>query len=143
MKLSDYNQLSKADKQNVKFKDQPVGLKIITILVAIAIIIGIGTCVRNYTGANTRLTTTNLANHGQNIAQNSVKALLKSPLSAVFSDEHYKVSLTDSTVYITGYVDSQNSFGAMLRGTYIANLKYIGGDMDDPDNWIIIQCTIN
>lgn len=36
---------------------------------------------------------------------------------------------------INSYVDSQNSFGAMIRNDYTAVLKYLGGDDADSKSW--------
>ena len=62
-------------------------------------------------------------------AQEEVKARLKSPSSADFpwgSDCVTKIS--DNTYVINSYVDSQNSFGAMLRTNFTCQITLTGND---------------
>ena len=62
-------------------------------------------------------------------AQEEVKARLKSPSSADFpwgSDCVTKIS--DNTYIINSYVDSQNSFGAMLRTNFTCQITLTGND---------------
>lgn len=56
--------------------------------------------------------------HVVDACQDAIRAKLKSPTSAEFSD--VKVDHVDgSSVYrIDGAIDSQNGFGAMVRGSY-------------------------
>jgi hypothetical protein len=58
------------------------------------------------------------------------KDRLLSPSSAKFSPdaETKAVSLSDERWTITGYVDSQNVYGAMLRNRYTCTVKYLGED---------------
>jgi len=58
-------------------------------------------------------------------AQGFVEKKLKSPSSAAFQlyDEN-NVIQKDSVFTIKGYVDSQNSFGAMLRSVFLCELVY-------------------
>lgn len=74
-------------------------------------------------------------------AQLFVTRFLKSPSTAKFPNPN-----TDSTVgtirdfpnfEVVGYVDSQNSFGAMLRSHWKANIEFKDGD------WKMIQMEIN
>lgn len=61
--------------------------------------------------------------------QDLVKANLKAPRTAKFPSQ-YDISITflgDSDYRILGYVDSQNSFGAMLRTNFIATLTLTSG----------------
>lgn len=61
-------------------------------------------------------------------SQDCVSPYLKSPSSAKFpyiSDNTYTVKSRLHNIYIvTGYVDSQNSFGAMLRSNYVVTIEY-------------------
>ena len=59
-----------------------------------------------------------------------VKDRLLSPSSAKFSPdaETKAVSLGDERWTVTGYVDSQNVYGAMLRSPYTCTVKYLGQD---------------
>lgn len=64
------------------------------------------------------------------MAEEFVKNSLKSPSSAKFQwyDENQVEDLGDGKYKVTSYVDSQNSFGAMLRTNYVCTVKYIGND---------------
>jgi hypothetical protein len=70
------------------------------------------------------------------ISQHFVEARLKSPSTADFPTfpDAYKI-VNDSVFVIQGHVDSQNSFGAMIRTNYITTLSYKGGDWADWNNW--------
>lgn len=59
-----------------------------------------------------------------------VKDRLLAPASAKFSPdaETKTVSLGDDRWTVTGYVDSQNVYGAMLRNRYTCTVKYLGKD---------------
>ncbi len=63
-----------------------------------------------------------------------VRNSLKAPRTAKFpysGDEGVSISKSSDNVYaIRGYVDSENSFGAMIRTEYRCVLRYIGDD-----NW--------
>ncbi len=52
--------------------------------------------------------------------QEVIKSVLKSPSTAKFpwSYDEYGIGKKDGSVIVQGYVDSQNGFGAMVRGTY-------------------------
>ena len=69
-------------------------------------------------------------------SQAYVKDFLKSPGSAdfPFADFSY-IDHEDDSYTIQSYVDSQNSFGAMIRSDYTATLKYLSGDDADPNSW--------
>ena len=53
--------------------------------------------------------------------------LLKAPVSAVFPDlEKFTVAKTDKNEYrVSGYVDAQNSYGAMVRTNFTLNIKRV------------------
>lgn len=59
-------------------------------------------------------------------AQVYLKSILKSPTTAKFESYHdgLSIKLNDTTFNINGYVDSQNSFGAMIRAEYKCNVYY-------------------
>lgn len=71
--------------------------------------------------------------------QNAVKAKLKSPSSVQFA--HYGDStiteVRDNTFRITSHVDSQNSFGAMMRSDFSCECQY-----KSKDNWIVSDVKI-
>jgi len=64
-------------------------------------------------------------------AKKSITATLKAPSTAKFpdyNDEGVNIVIADSTnIVVSGYVDAQNSFGAMLRSRYIVALSIKGG----------------
>jgi hypothetical protein len=63
--------------------------------------------------------------------QNFVKDRLKSPGSAEFPFlEHTIKDLGNQTFEVVSYVDSQNSFGALLRTYYTCRIQYVGSDTD-------------
>lgn len=56
-----------------------------------------------------------------NATENGIKAILKAPSTAKFpGNDAYLVSKDHGIVTVEGYVDSQNSFGAMLRAPFKA-----------------------
>lgn len=63
----------------------------------------------------------------QAMCKEFVKDKLKAPASAEFSDEQHVEEGTGWRV--TGVVDSENSFGAMIRGSFTCVLENTGGDM--------------
>lgn len=72
------------------------------------------------------------------LAKESVKQILKAPSTAEFPGENQRIwYLPDSTVIVKGAVDSQNSFGAMLRSNFYFKAKWYG-DFEDLNNWEII-----
>lgn len=55
----------------------------------------------------------------KSLAENLVKQVLKSPSTAKFpSFSEYKFGKSEGIVTVQGYVDSQNSFGATIRGEF-------------------------
>lgn len=63
-------------------------------------------------------------------AERAVKERLKAPATATFPDcfrQEVRATPDRGTVYVKGYVDSQNSFGAMLRSTFVVKLQRNGG----------------
>jgi hypothetical protein len=69
------------------------------------------------------------------MAQGFVRAQLKSPSTADFSNNYKCVPNSDSSYAIDLQVDSQNSFGAMLRSNWRVILKWKGGNIEDNSNW--------
>ena len=54
-------------------------------------------------------------------AKEVVKSRLKSPTTAEFSD--VKASKSNGVITVSGKVDSQNSFGAMIRNNFIVQFE--------------------
>lgn len=72
------------------------------------------------------------------MAENYVEAILKSPSTADFPTlafTHY--DLGSSKHKIVSYVDSQNSFGAMIRSNWSVILTYNGGDWSNQGSWTL------
>ena len=76
-------------------------------------------------------------------AEKIIASQLVSPASAQFSS----VVIGDpvegtQNYYAFGDVDSQNSFGALLRTHFFSELAYQGGDKTDPGNWKVWQLVL-
>ena len=73
------------------------------------------------------------------IAEKFVKQSLKAPSTAEFSPmDETKINIfEDNDVWVDGYVDAQNSFGAMLRSRYSVKMKY------NPNNRTFTLTSIN
>lgn len=72
------------------------------------------------------------------IAQYFVTDVLVAPSTADFPTYEYSSSRTeDGTWIIRSYVDSQNSFGAMLRTNWIVALRHDDGEWADQNNWTL------
>lgn len=74
-------------------------------------------------------------------AKDYVKQELKAPATAEFSDYTCDEGI-DSTYFLNGVVDSQNSFGALLRSNWTVKLKWIGGDWAQSTSWQLIDISI-
>ena len=64
------------------------------------------------------------------LSEDKVKQALKAPSTAKFPDgmfdqDQWKMSKKNNIVTVQSYVDSQNSFGAMLRSDFTAQYSYI------------------
>ncbi len=72
-----------------------------------------------------------------------VESMLKSPRSAKFPWFDYSYKLLGNQKYrITSYVDSQNSFGAMIRTHYNITIQYIGGDEYSSSSWKLVSGSV-
>lgn len=61
------------------------------------------------------------------VAEKEVKAQLKSPSSAKFSScDNMTITNTNGIWAVSGYVDSQNSYGAMLRTKFVMTFERTG-----------------
>jgi zona occludens toxin (predicted ATPase) len=91
----------------------------------------------NTTNPDTTTETTALPDNDEAfiMAQGFVSAQLKSPSTADFSSNYHCVPNTDSSFAIDLGVDSQNSFGAMLRSNWRVIIKWEGGDWEHSSNW--------
>lgn len=81
------------------------------------------------------------------IAEGYIKQYLKSPQSADFhpytQHPNYIRDTADSIFTVYGYFDAKNAFNANLRSTYNCELKFNGGDQDDPKNFDLFMLTID
>lgn len=59
-------------------------------------------------------------------AEEFVKQNLKSPSTAEFSSfNESKINIfEDQECWVSGFVDAQNSFGAMIRNNYVVKMRY-------------------
>ena len=70
----------------------------------------------------------------QVVCEDFVERQLKSPGSAEFSEE--KVTGAHPEFTVKGAVDSENSFGALIRNNYTCTVTYKGND-----NWNLVELT--
>jgi hypothetical protein len=69
----------------------------------------------------------------ENLAQKTVKDYLKAPSTAKFADEvwsqgDWHVVKDSNTISVSSWVDSENSFGAMLRNKFFVQFNYKSKD---------------
>lgn len=80
------------------------------------------------------------------MCQQLVTDRLKAPSTAKFSDftntQVYNIQGQPNTFRAIGYVDAQNSFGAMLRSNYTCDIRYNSGEWADIRNWTLINLVI-
>ena len=73
------------------------------------------------------------------VAEKTVKKQLKSPSSAKFCKiSEYKITLTENTWTVTGYVDSDNSFDANIRSNFLVMFTF-----ENSERYIIDLCSID
>lgn len=67
------------------------------------------------------------ATMAQVLCQKAVRGRLKAPATATFGDTQ-RVMLAGDQFRVTGPVDAENSFGALLRMDYTCTIRFTGGD---------------
>jgi hypothetical protein len=67
-------------------------------------------------------------------SESFIERLLKAPSTAKFCRETV-TELGDNRFRVSSCVDSENSYGAMLRSNWETTLAYLGGDIDSASNW--------
>ena len=73
------------------------------------------------------------------MVQDAVRSRLKAPSSAQFPVATAKVvQVKPCEFLVAGPLDAQNSFGAMIRNTYMATIRY---DPDD-DTWQVLSAEV-
>lgn len=76
-------------------------------------------------------------------SQAYVKNALKSPASADFPSNYQIRNIPDSRFVVSSYVDSQNSFGAILRSNWVVTIQYLGGDEFEGKSWKLEAMTVD
>lgn len=75
-----------------------------------------------------------------------VRAGLKSPSTADFgrisTHQLYTIEGKPNTWEVRGHVDSQNSFGAMIRSNYTCQLEYVSGGGSNVADWKLLDLKI-
>lgn len=66
----------------------------------------------------------------KNKTENYIKENLKSPSTAEFEESFEYICDEGNIIKVKGYVDSQNSFGAMIRGKFVCEYFAIDGVID-------------
>lgn len=70
--------------------------------------------------------------------ERAVEASLKAPATADFSGYSGSTITADGEVYsVSGYVDSENSFGANVRSTWDCQVRSTG------DNWDLVDLNVS
>ena len=83
------------------------------------------------------------------VAQTFVLDVLKAPASAEFPPIKteglfvYTIDMDDGTHSASGYVDAQNSYGALIRSEYSIDMQFYGGEFTDPKNWEYLSFYFN
>lgn len=78
------------------------------------------------------------------VAEGRVKDKLKSPSTAEFPNSKTANIQrgADNIWIVSSYVDSQNSFGAMLRSNWVIRLQFTGDDPERYENWKTLELSI-
>lgn len=130
----------KKQKQNLtKFQ---VGL-VLTLLLVIFLpaFMGVGTSTPK---SAEQISTVPTGSQAYITAQYYVTKVLKSPKTADFPSGQYNHNIVGGETHVvTGHVDSENSFGAMLRSTWTASMKFNGGNWADVNNWTLERLVLN
>ena len=69
----------------------------------------------------------------QAVCEEFVKDRLKSPATADFSDEE-RLQMSETVFVVTGSVDSENGFGALIRNNFTCRVRYAGDE-----NWHLVR----
>ena len=85
-------------------------------------------------------------NYAISVSWAFVRAGLKSPTTADFgrirTHQKYSIEGKPDTWEVRGHVDSQNSFGAMIRSNYTCQVEYVSGDASYVANWKLLDLKI-
>ncbi len=70
------------------------------------------------------------------VSKRYIESILKSPTTADFPFLDFKSThFGDGRYRVTSYVDSQNSYGAMIRSDWSILMTYKGGEEFSPNSW--------
>lgn len=125
--------------------------KTIGILIFIAVVILLMWACFKSTSGGSSTPTTKSENSKQNTAylgaQQTVKKMLKAPSTAKFpypSDSDVSIKkLAEDKYFISSYVDSENSFGAMIRNTFTVTITLQGQNSQGDYNYKSEDLNIN
>jgi hypothetical protein len=78
----------------------------------------------------------------QVMAKDFVKSGLISPASADVSVES-ETDLGNNEFMVSGYVDSENGFGANIRKNFKVKLRYTGGEWTEMSSWTMEDLSYN
>ena len=101
---------------------------VIGIIVAAFVLIGIFVPVPGAGGKADVPSLSQMTTEAKAQCREAVKDQLKSPASAKFSDETVTGSEPDAVWFVSGSVDSQNSYGALLRSSFECSVTFANGE---------------
>ena len=138
-RLKQIENQKKAEELAEEYKKSPTKyrIKIAFILLLLIVVIGsFGYIIFGGTNTsnNSETRTERIADKtpsAYNQAQRFVKAALKAPSTAQFPLTGNTQEVQTNRFLSQGYVDSQNSFGAMLRTSFVVTLRYNGAESYD------------
>lgn len=142
MKASEYSKLTKEQRASVPFRDKPAINKVFAGVIIVAIVGLIIMFVSQKSSVGKKYESADIANYAKAYCEPAVEQLLNAPASAKFQGEKEVLLSSDSTAIVRGYVDAQNSFGALLRSHYEVKMKYLG-DISDPGQWIVLESRLD
>ena len=140
---------SKNDEVSDKTKKQKKSISMPQLLIGSFILISIVAAVLNVGSSSTDSVTeqeiyTPTGTQANITAQYYVTSVLKSPKTADFPSNEYNHNIVGGDTHVvTSYVDSENSFGAMLRSTWTASLKFNGWNWADVNNWTLQSLVVD
>lgn len=109
-------------------RDQTPGFvrrNLFLIVLGLVIVVGLIVASSQQDTSDTSNSGEDLSSQAKEVCRNSVKDQLKAPATAQFSDE--QASGVGDTWAVTGSVDSENSFGALIRNTYTCDAIHGSG----------------
>lgn len=121
-------------KENNKPKDKTKSVIGISIAIAVFMIMMIGMMFTFYGSCRGDSESSTKEGHSDVeawiAAQLEVEANLKSPSTAKFplGTEEHVTKINDNTFKVNAYVDSENSFGAMIRTNFSCTVEFTGED---------------